>query len=113
MKFTIDMNEMEQQRYNHIKKSGKYIELNILIGCEDEKFDGKIGKLPVVTTCMHGAGSTEVMCMYQILGLLREHLEEEYPAECILSKIATNVSYEGHIETPVEGHERRERKKEE
>ena len=28
----VDVNEMEKQRYEHIKKSGRYTELNVLIG---------------------------------------------------------------------------------
>lgn len=35
----IDIIEMEKQRYNSIKEKGKYIELNVLVGGEDESID--------------------------------------------------------------------------
>lgn len=64
MKFSIDINEMEQQRYNAIKRKGEYVELDILIGVDDNEFKGHTGKMPVVTTQIHGAGPTEMACMY-------------------------------------------------
>lgn len=33
---SIDIPEMEKQRYQAIKRTGEYIELNILIGTEDD-----------------------------------------------------------------------------
>lgn len=105
MKFNIDINEMEQQRYDAIKKSGKYSELDVLIGVEDDSYDGKTGKMPVVTTCMHGCRSNEISALYMILGLLREHLEEEYPMECIMADIGMSSKHMGTIQTEVEHEE--------
>lgn len=101
MKFNIDINEMEQQRYDAIKKSGHYLELDILIGSEDEKYDGHTGKMPVVTTCMHGCEAKDISAMYMILGLIREHFEEEYPMECLMANIGMSAQHMGTIQTEV------------
>ena len=47
----VDMFELENQRSEAIKKTGKYIELNIIIGAEnDTSSDGSVGKYPVITS---------------------------------------------------------------
>lgn len=105
MKFNIDMNEMEQQRYDAIKKSGKYLELDVLIGVEGDNSDGKIWKMPVITTCMHGCRSNEISALYMILGSLREHLEEKYPMECIMADISMSSKHMSTIQTEIEHEE--------
>lgn len=101
MKFNIDINEMEQQRYNHIKKSGHYLELDVLIGANDDEHNGKTEKMPVVTTCIHGCGSSEISALYMILGLLRDHLEEEYPMECLMANIGMKSQFMGSVESKI------------
>ena len=85
MQFSIDMDEMEQKRYDHIKKSGKYIELGILIGVEKDTFDGHIGKLPVVATNAYDCGPEEIANMYITLKTMVAYYEREYPIECALA----------------------------
>ena len=100
MKFDeINVNKTEQQRYDDIKKKGKYVELDILIGAEKDEFEGHTGKLPVVTTVMKGCGPEEIACLYATLQNLCEHFEKEYPMECMLSKIAMDVEHIGTVET--------------
>ena len=103
MKFDeINVNKTEQQRYDDIKKKGKYVELDILIGAEKDEFEGHTGKLPVVTTVMKGCGPEEIACLYVTLQNLCEHFEKEYPMECMLSKIAMDVEYIGTVETRID-----------
>ena len=82
MKFDeINVNKTEKQRYDDIKKKGKYVELDILIGAEKDEFEGHTGKLPVVTTVIKGCGPEEIACLYATLQNLCEHFEKEYLVE--------------------------------
>ena len=98
MEYNVDIDEMERQRYNSIKKSGKYIELNIIIGAEKEKFDGHIGKLPVVQSCAHNCGPEEIANMYSVLKNMVEYYRKEYPAECLLAELTMNCDNMGSID---------------
>lgn len=99
----IDVNEMERQRYKQIKDSKKYLELNILIGADDEEDLGKglVGKMPVVSTALRNCGSKEVGCLYMTLKSYLDHMEQEYPAECFTAKLAMKVSEVGHTELSI------------
>ena len=101
MKFSININEMEQQRYNAIKRKGEYVELDILIGVDDSEFRGHTGKMPVVTTQIHGAGPTEIACMYATLNALVKQWEEDYPAECLYAKMCMNSQNVGTVQTEI------------
>lgn len=101
MDFKIDMCEMEKQRYDRIKKSGSYMELDILISGETEKFDGHTGKMPVVTTCMHGCGPEEVANMYVVLKNMMEYYEKEYPVECALANLTMKCNHMGSVDQPL------------
>lgn len=102
MEFDVDMGELEQQRYNEIKKKGKYLELDILIDADDtDENEMTHSKIPVVTTCMHGSGPEEIACLYATLKALIDHYETEYPVECFLSKIGLKLNHLGSTETPV------------
>ena len=58
----LNIPRMEQQRYEKIKKSGKYMELDVLIGSDDEDLgDGFIAKSPVISTTIKGVGAKEVV----------------------------------------------------
>ena len=83
----VDVDEFENQRYEAIKKSGKYIELQIIIGTEKETFNGREGKMPVVKGCMHHCGPEEVGNMYVILKQMTEYYKEKYPMECAFAEL--------------------------
>lgn len=102
MKFDVEVNKLEQKRYDEIKKSGRYLELDVLIGAESEEYKGRTGKMPVVTTCMHGCKSSEISALYMILGMIREHLEDEYPMECIMADIGMSAEHLGVINTEID-----------
>lgn len=100
MNFFDDINlnipRMEQQRYEKIKKSNKYMELDVLIGGEDEDLgDGFIAKLPVISTTRKGVGPKEVGCMYMTLRELIKSLEEEFPTECFVAKLSMRTENDG------------------
>lgn len=98
---SIDIPEMEKQRYKSIKATGKYIELNILIGVEDDiSLDEEVTtKSPVVTTCLHNCGPKEVACLYTTIQSVMKVLERKYPVECLLlSKIGISVEEIGSID---------------
>ena len=94
----IDLNthRMEQQRYEKIKKSNKYMELDVLIGGEDEDLgDGLIAKSPVVSTTIKGVGPKEVGCMYMTLHELIKSLEKEFPSACFAAKVCMRTENDG------------------
>lgn len=94
MKFDrIDIPRMESQRYKAIKNSGKYLELNVLIGAEDEEDlgGGMVSKMPVVQTKGVRCGSKEIGCLYMTLKSYIDQLEKDYPTECFVSKLAMKV----------------------
>ena len=101
MDFNISEDEMERKRYAMIKKSGQYMELNILISANQEKFDGHIGKLPVVNTTMCRCGSEEIANMYVILKHLINYYEKEYPTECTMAESMMDCRDMGVITTPI------------
>ena len=96
----IDIPEMEKQRYQAIKRTGEYVELNILIGTEnDETEDGLSVKSPVVTTHMHKCGPEEVACLYMTLQSIARVLERKYPVECLMGKLSMKVEDMGTIDS--------------
>ena len=101
MKFDdMDLNipRMEQQRYEKIKKSGKYMELDVLIGSDNEDLgDGFIVKSPVVSTTIKGVGAKEVGCMYMTLHELIKSLEKEFPSECFVAKLSMRAEHDGAV----------------
>ena len=92
MDYKLDINEMEKQRYEHIKKSGAYIELDILIGAKTDTFDGHTGKLPVINSYMNGCGKEEIGNMYIILKSMVEYYREQYPMECALAELTMSCN---------------------
>lgn len=100
--YNIDIPEMERQRYNSIKKSGEYIELNILIGVEDEEENGVSAKSPVVSTCMHNCGPQEVACLYATLHAVSQTLERKYPVECLMGKMGMRIENMGSVDSSLE-----------
>lgn len=91
--FEIDINGLEKQRYDSIKNSGKYLELNILIGSETESYEDREGNIPVITTVMHGCKPREISCLYTTLKELIKHFEKEYPAECLYAMFTMNCTH--------------------
>lgn len=94
----LNLGEMESQRYKAIKKTGNYLELNILIGTEEDVFQEHTGKMPVIKTTMCNVGPEEIGCLYASLINLTENLEKKYPAECFLAKLSTTVTDIGSAE---------------
>ena len=108
----IDVQGMEKQRYNSIKESGEYLELNVLIGTENEKEgNGVTSKSPVVKTEFHKCGPKEVSCLYVVLQSILTMLEKEYPGECAAAKLCMTVDKMGS-KTFVVSEEDEENKKE-
>ena len=101
-KYEVDVDELERQRYDNIKKSGEYLELDILIGTEKEEYNGSIGTIPVVSTKMNNCGPTEVACLYATLQEYIKMLEEDYPAECLYSKLTMKSIAMNNITTDLE-----------
>lgn len=92
----LNIPRIEPQRYEKIKKSNKYMELDVLIGGEDEKLGGGlICKTPVVSTTIKGVGPKEVGCMYMTLSELLKSLEEEFPSECFAAKLCMRTENDG------------------
>ena len=101
-KIEIDVNEFENARYQEILNSGKYVELKILVGTKKETFEGKTGILPCVRMELHNANPETIGILYATLESFKNHLEEEYPLECIASKLLHNTKEVGAWEVPVE-----------
>ena len=88
--------KMEQQRYEKIKKSERYMEINVLIGRDDEDLgEGFIAKTPVVRTTIKGVGPKEVGCMYMTLHELIKSLEKEFPSACFAAKVCMRTENDG------------------
>lgn len=85
--------DMEKRRYAKIKASGKYLELNIIIGVEDDEDLGKglVSKSPVVCTVGHSCGPKEIGCLYMTLKSYMDKLREDYPTECFVAEMAMHV----------------------
>lgn len=97
--YNVDIPEMEKQRYDSIKASGKYAELNILIGAEDERTEnGNISKSPVVSTSMRNCSSEEVACLYVTLKAVLQSLRRRYPMECFLGEATMETTNYGTID---------------
>lgn len=95
---SIDIPEMEKQRYESIKKSGEYMELNVLIGAESNDLGGGlVSKAPVITTHINNCGPQEIGCMYMTLREIIKSMEKKYPTECYVSKLAMRVEDVGEI----------------
>lgn len=94
----VNMEELERQRYDAIKKTGQYLELNVLIGAENENED-TTHKFPVVTTTMCHCGSREISCLYATVRAFLKSFEEKYPLECLAVKLGiVDVNDLGSIE---------------
>ena len=92
----LNIPRMEQQRYEKIKKSNKYMELDVLIGSDDEDLgDGFVAKSPVVSTTIKGVGPKEVGCMYMTLHELIKSLEKEFPSACFAAKVCMRTENDG------------------
>ena len=92
----LNIPRMEQQRYEKIKKSNKYMELDVLIGSDDEDLgDGFVAKSPVVSTTIKGVGPKEVGCMYMTLHELIKSLEKEFPSACFAAKVCMRTETDG------------------
>ena len=90
--------DMEKRKYAKIKASGKYLELNIIIGVEDDEDLGKglVSKSPVVCTVGHSCGPKEIGCLYMTLKSYMDKLREDYPTECFVAEMAMHVEDVGH-----------------
>ena len=92
----LNIPRMEQQRYEKIKKSERYMELDVLIGSDDEDLgDGLVAKSPVVSTTIKGVGPKEVGCMYMTLHELIKSLEKEFPSACFAAKVCMRTENDG------------------
>lgn len=92
----LNIPRMEQQRYEKIKKSGRYMELDVLIGSDDEDLgDGLVAKSPVISTTIKGVGPKEVGCMYMTLHELIKSLEKEFPSACFAAKVCMRTENDG------------------
>ena len=92
----LNIPRMEQQRYEKIKKSGRYMELDVLIGSDDEDLgDGFVAKSPVISTTLKGVGPKEVGCMYMTLHELIKSLEKEFPSACFAAKVCMRTENDG------------------
>lgn len=96
----VNMEELERQRYDAIKKTGQYLELNILIGAENEdENEDTTHKFPVVTTTMCHCGSREISCLYATIRAFLNSFEKKYPLECLAVKLGiVDVDDLGSIE---------------
>lgn len=90
--------DMEKRRYAKIKASGEYLELNIIIGVEDDEDLGKglVSKSPVVCTVGHSCGPKEIGCLYMTLKSYMDKLREDYPTECFVAEMAMHVEDVGY-----------------
>ena len=103
----IDIPEMEKQRYNAIKRTGQYIELNILIGVENEEEKGNTAvKSPVVSMRIHNCGPMEVASLHATVKAVIENLEKQYPVECLMSNLTMKTEGMGSINIPLSDDEK-------
>ena len=97
--YDVDMAEMEKQRYDSIKASGKYAEIKILVGAEAEKSeDGTMSKTPFISTTMRDCSSEEVACLYVSLKAVLQSLRDKYPVECFLGDTIMETTNYGTID---------------
>lgn len=98
--YNVDVPEMEKQRYDYIKNSGKYLETNILIGVENEDLgNGLVSNAPVISTHMCNCGSKEISCLYVTLNELIKSLEKKHPVECCAAKLFMHVNNLGVVDS--------------
>lgn len=98
-----DTEKTEMQRYEEIKSTGEYLELNIIIGKQDILLpNGHRGKKPVIINNLRNIGSNEIGCMYTILAGLINYYEKEYPLESLVARQLLNTSDVSSIVTPIE-----------
>lgn len=109
----IDVNAFEEARYQEILDSGKYIELKILVGTKKEQLGGTNGIIPCVRMELHNANPETIGVLYSSIKLFAEHLEEEYPLECMLSKLTHKTKEIGKWDVDVEQKSKPKRKKKE
>ena len=99
----VDINAFEAARYQEILNSGKYAELKILVGTEEESFEDRTGIMPCVRLDLHNASSETVGILYSSLMSFSEHLKKEYPLECLVAELSHDVKEVGSYEvTPRE-----------
>lgn len=97
--YDVNIPEMEKQRYESIKNSGKYAELKILVGVEnDGSKNGVASKSPIVTTSMHNCGPEEVACLYLTLKTVLNSLKNKFPMECFMGEMTMDVQDMGSID---------------
>lgn len=83
---------LEQQRYNNIKATGKWLELDILIGGEPvDEGDGVSCIIPVTRMEGHNCGSKEIASLYLTVKSMLEEIKHEYPEECIAAELSAKV----------------------
>lgn len=89
----VNIPEMEEQRYKKIKASGKYLELTVLIGVNDEEDlgGGQVAKVPVVSTVGKHCGPKEIGCLYMTLKSYMDQMIDDYPSECFAAEMAMHV----------------------
>lgn len=85
--------DIEKRRYAKIKASGEYLELNIIIGVEDDEDlgEGCVSKSPIVYTVGRNYGPKEIGCLYMTLKSHMNKLKEDYPTECFVAEMAMHV----------------------
>lgn len=101
MKFEhVNISEMEKQRYAAIKRTNKYLEMNLIIGVDDDRIleKGLTSKHPVVITTMNKCSSQEIGCFYMTLQEIIKSLEKQYPIECYAAKMTMEVQDIGSVQ---------------
>lgn len=85
--------DIEKRRYAKIKASGEYLELNIIIGVEDDEDlgEGCVSKSPIVYTVGRNYGPKEIGCLYMTLKSYMNKLKEDYPTECFVAEMTMHV----------------------
>lgn len=88
----INKDEFVELCKKSIKDSGKYAEVNILIGSESEKkLGGYECKEPIVSVDFNDCESEDIGCMYMALLEIAKQLEESYPSICYAAKKAMKI----------------------
>ena len=101
MEYEDIIDELEKQRYNSIKKSGKYLEFNVLISGEDDMTENdRSYKVPVISLKAHDIGPKEIGCLYISLLTFLEQYEKDHPVECLVAKLSIVGNNAGEITLP-------------
>ena len=93
----IDLSEMERQRYNAIKKKGKYIEVNVLV--ESTNSENTHSKMPVITTQLCRCNSKDIAYMYVSLKALVDQFIKDHPIECMYGEALMGTTNLGTTST--------------